>query len=376
MADNLNEKQGLDDCTDVQAVVSAFENFHNSLELSEDDLSILSSKTQESFEDVKFDLLPSFEDKEVFDDISGESDIIKSTDDPLTLPFTLSEEDEINFDQNPEIVNPILFRILPDESLWLLDHHEETLFRFYHYKGKELIHSFTIPRGTEKFCIGYPGGILIDEENNIYALDVEQQTVHKFSGEGEYDTNFHDQLSRQNVLGNSRDFDIIENERLLLISDFVRGSVRKISLDGRDNGELRFREETSGFSLECVTGVASGKNNRFYVIDPIQKVIVDFDLEGNLGDVLPMEPRSQMEMPFCSQLQMDKNGYLFLVDYETQEIHAYNALGQLKGVFCTGPRSILPDIRLGFFDVPREGRLYFLNRLTRHIHCLQYHFPE
>jgi hypothetical protein len=376
MQDNEKEKVELDDCPDFQSVVNAFENFHNSLELSEEELTLISSKTQDTFEDVKFELLPSYEDNEVYESITHKPAIIKSPDDPLSLPFTLREEDEIIFDQNREIVNPILFRFISDGTVWLLDHHEENLFRFCHYKEKELLHSFTIPRGLEKFCIGYPGGLLIDKENNIYILDVEQQGIHKFSSEGEYDSRFQDQLIKQGLRYNIRDFDIMENERLLLISDFVRGSVRKISFEGLDKGEIRFREDTDGFYLECVTGVAALENGRFFVVDPIQKVILEFDLSGNLGEIFPLEPRSQIEIPFCSQMQADKNGFLFLADYATQEIHAYNPLGQLKGVFCTGPQSILPDIRLGYFDVGQEGRLYFLNRLTKYIHCLQYHFIE
>jgi hypothetical protein len=375
MPENEKEKMELGDCPDFQSVADEFENFHNSLELSEDELSLISSTTQDSFEDVKFDLLPSYEDKDLHEILVPKPSIMKSSDDPLSLPFTLREEDEIVFDPAQEIVNPILFRFLSDGTLWLLDHHEENFFRFYHFKDKNLLHNFTIPRGSEKFCIGFPGGILVDQENNIYILDVEQQSIHKFSSEGEYDSHFQDQI-RHNLRYNIRDFDIMENERLLLVSDMVRGCVKKISFEGQDKGELSFREETDGFYLECITGVAAMQDGRLYVVDPIQKVILEFDLEGKLGEILPLEPRSQVEIPFCSQMQANKNGYLFLADYETQEIHTYNLLGQLKGVFCTGPHSILPDIRFGYFDVGQEGRLYFLNRLNRRIHCLQYHFPE
>ena len=376
MQDNEKEKVELDDSPDFQSVVDAFENFHNSLELSEEELTLISSKTQDTFEDVKFELLPSYEEKEIYEDMAHKPRIIKSPDDPLSLPFTLREQDEFVFDQNSEIINPILFRFVSDETMWLLDHHEENLFRFCHYKGKELLHSFTIPRGTEKFCIGYPGGILIDQEGNLFILDVEQQSVHKVTSEGEYDSQFQDQFTRQDVRYNTRDFDIMENESILLISDFVRGSVRKFSLEGHYKGELSFREEADGFFLECVTGVAALPNGHFCVVDPIQKVILELDLAGNLVEIFPLEPRSQIEIPFCSQMKADKDGFLFLADYETQEIHAYNPLGQLKGVFCTGPQSILPDIRLGYFDIGQKGRLFFLSGLTRHIHCLQYHFIE
>lgn len=376
MQDNEKEKVELDDCPDFQSVVDAFEDFHNSLELSEEELTFISSKTPDNFEDVKFELLPSYEEKEVYEDMAHKPRIIKSLDDPFSLPFTLREQDEVIFDQNQEIVNPILFRFVSDETMWLLDHHEENLFRFCHYKGKELLHSFTIPRGSEKFCIGYPGGILIDRENNLFILDVEQQSVHKFSSEGEYDSHFQDQFVRQDIRYNLRDFDIMEDEGILLISDFVRCSVRKVSLEGYDKGEIQFQEEADGFYLDCVTGVAALGNGHFSVIDPIQKLILEFDLAGNLSEIFPLEPRSQIEIPFCSQMQANKDSFLFLADYETQEIHAYNPLGQLKGVFCTGPQSILPDIHLGYFDVGQKERLFFLNRLTKHIHCLQYHFVE
>jgi len=374
MQNKDQEKVELDGCPDFDQVIESLENLYNSLDLSDEEMDQISCDTHETFEDVKFELLPSFDENGMPVTLTRNAPDEKSKDNPYTLAFTLSEKDIISFHRIQEVINPILFRFALDGSLWLVEHHEESFFRFSHYSEEEILASFTIPKGSEKFCIGYPGGIIIDRNNNLYILDVIQQTVHKFSSEGEYDSAFQDLLSSFDSFSDLRDFDIAEEEQQLLLTDFVKGSVIKISLQGGQVAEILLREGESSLRLKNVTGIAAMPDGQYFVVDPFEKRIMKISNKDVRLEVYPMAQDQGYNLPFCSQIYAHIAGFIFLVDLESQIMHLYNLSGALKGIFHAGPQSLTPEICFGCLDVSKEGKVFFINRLTGNVHCLHYHF--
>jgi len=374
MPENENEKVELVGSPEFESALASFESLLTSLELSDEEMRLITTVNSDTFDDVHFDLLPSFNEKgdaatTPIEGQAGGEDV-----EPLSLPFTLSDQEKIVFDESQEIVKPLLFRFASDGTLWLLDQHEESLFHFYHYSDKDLLSSFTIPKGMEKFCIGYPGGMLIDPENNLYILDVVQQTIHKFSQEGEYDNSFQEQLMGISSFLDLRDFDLIRRERILIVSDYVKGCVRKITLEGRDLGELIVRDISSPQLMESVTGVAASAQSHIFAVDPYRHVVLELDLGGKRVNGFSLEARSSKDLPFCSMMKASPDGALFLMDYASQKLHTYDFFGQLKGVFYAGAGSVNPEVHLGYFNVTQTGKMSFINPKTKHIHFLYYRF--
>ena len=374
MSDKENGKVELVGSPEFESALASFEKLVISLELSDEEMQRITDVNTETFDDVRFDLLPSFNEKGEPAMPSKEEEEREDEIDPLTLPFTLSDQETISFDESQEIRNPLLFRFASDGTLWLLDQHEESLFHFYHYSDRDILSSFTIPKGTEKFCIGFPGGILIDPENNLYILDVIQQTIHKFSQEGEYDNHFQDQLMGLSPFLDIRDFELLRKEKILVVSDYVKGCIRKISLEGRDLGEVIVRDISSPQPVETISGVTALANSHIFIIDPHKQVVLELDFGGKRINGFSLEERSRKELPFCSLMKAGPDDSLFLMDYAAQRIHTYDPFGQLKGVFHAGPGSPNPELYMGYFDVTQTGKLSFINPKTKRIHFLFYRF--
>lgn len=374
MHDNENEKVELVGSPEFESALASFETLLATLELSDEEMQQITSVSSDTFEDVHFDLLPSFNEKGEAAGTPAKGPAGGAEVDPLSLPFTLSDQERIVFDESQEIVKPLLFRFASDGTLWLLDHHEESLFHFYHYSEKDLLSGFTIPKGMEKFCIGYPAGILIDSESNLYILDVVQQTIHKFSQEGEYDSSFQDQLMGISPFLDLRDFDLIRREKILIASDYVKGCIRKITLEGRDLGEVIVRDISSPQLMESVTGVTASANSHIFITDPHRHVVLELDLGGKRINGFSLDERSSRDLPFCSKMKASPDGFLFLMDYASQVIHTYDFFGQLKGMFFAGPGSLNPEIQLGYWNATQTGKMSFINPKTKHIHFLFYRF--
>jgi len=374
MNNKIEGKIELSESPDFEKTHQNLENLIQSLEMNEEEMNLLTGEIHDTFEDVHFELLPSFDEAGDLA-IKTEAPMDQAThDDPLMLSFTLSEADSIDLNELMEVAVPLIFRFDGEGDMWIVDHPEETLFRFNRINDHKVVHSFTIPKGSEKYCIGFPGNLILDEEGCLFVLDLVQQTIHKFSGEGEYDNDFQDHLLAASPMISVRDFDLFREERLLVVSDFLRSSVKKISLEGMDMGEVILREGPAPQAFECATGVAALPGGRYFVVDPVKMAVLELDLEGHRIGGFFFNDRSRREMPFCFLMEKSPDRHLFLVDFKSQSLHAYDTNGAIKGVFQVGPNSSTPELSLGFFDFMGQGKLYFLDPRSCRIHCLLYHF--
>ncbi len=371
MTEKENGEIELIETPDYNQSIVAVENLRRSLNPKDEERASVFAESPDSFEDVHFDLLPSLSELDDIDVVAPYTPP-QEKDDSLSLVFTLSQEDEFTPEPSLGITRALLFRFAPDGSLWLLDNSEESLFRFSHFTDTALSHTFTIPRGTEKFSIGYPGNLLVDGEGNLYILDVIQQVVHKFSSEGEYDTNFQDRLMAETPLSSARDFDILETANLIIVSDYVKGILKKIALDGSGQGEVVLREGPAPQAFETPTGVAILPDGNCFVSDPAKKAVLELDPEGKRIGGFFLDERTQQQASFCSLMQGTPDGSLFLIDFYAQCIHSYKRDGQLWGIFRAGPESPAPDLHLGFFDITQDGKLFFIDPQTSRIHCLHF----
>ena len=372
MTQKKETKVELEESQDFESLIKELGDLRDSMKLTDQEKELISSKEQEDFKDVQFELLPSYDEAGNVLEPSGSPLVTREEQDSLSLPFTFSEDTEISFDPLHEIARPVVFLFAPEETLWLVDHNEENIFRFLHFSGKELLHSFSVPQGAEKYCIGYPGNILADDQGDIYILDVVQHTIHKFSDEGEYDNDFQDQLLSARPLQGVRDFDIIFDEGLLLVSEYVKPAIRKFSLDGTEKGEILLCEGPLPQAFETVTGLATSRDGHCFVIDPAKCEILELSMEGKRVGGFFLEKRAREEIPFCAILKMNLEDILFLVDFDTQLIHTYNREGMLKGVFSAGIEAAGSQLRLGYFDISKRNLLFFINPLSSTIQCLRY----
>jgi hypothetical protein len=373
MSDHSENSVKLTDCSDFETVLSSVRELQSTLNLTEDELNIVSREDYESFDDVKFDLIPSFDNESEGLIITPSNEKCIQADEKLKDAFVLNEDGIIQLDIDLEIIDPLVFRFGQNDDYWIMDHPEDSLFRFTLLSGEKKINSFTIPRGTEKFCIGFPGNIIIDSKNNIYILDVIQQTVHKFSADGEYDSNFQDQILAASPLLGVRDFEIMESENIMLISDYIRGEIIKFDLTGTEKDAFVLNEGPAPQAFETVTGIAaSSENDHFFIIDPSKNGILELDLNGNRIGGFFLDEITQAQLPFCAIMQIGPSSTIFLADFDSQCFHTYDFNGSLKGVLNINQDKFQSKISFDFFDIRKDGKLYLLDPVRKCLHCFQY----
>ena len=362
-----NERIDLAETEDFDSVLEEISRLRDSLHLSEEDKERLSCESGESFEDVEFHLLPSFdEDSEAFESEAVENEERES----LFLEFTVAEQEEISLDFIEGMNLPILFRFTSDGALWLVDAPEDALFRFSHCRDGQVLHSFTIPRGREQFCIGFPGGVSTDAENNIYILDVAQQSVHKCSPEGEYDNNFQDRFMAASPLFDVRDMHLDEEAGLIYVTDYVRGSLKIFMLNGKEQDEIRIMEAGGPPWIQNVTGVASDMQGRIFIADPTIYGVAVLERSGDWVKGMMLEQMRGKGMPFISMLECGPDGSLFFADVESGEFLMYDSEGALKGAFSSRAAGTGGDFHLNYINVTSDRKIYILDRPAGKIRCL------
>lgn len=352
---------------DWEQTLSDLREFKESLHLTEEENAILLQEHGSTFEDVQFSLLPSYEEDE---DERRESDIVSLDGDLPLLEFTIIEEREISLNNGHDVIRPIIFRFAEGNHFWLVDQPDDSIFRFSHFDGEAVINSFTVPRGGEQFCIGYPGNILLDPKGAIYVLDVVQQSLHKFSSPGEYDSNFQDQIMASSPMLSVRDFDIEPSANLLIVSDYLRGSLMKFTLEGREMGEEKMDSSAIPGPIAMPTGVAILPDKRHFAVLPIRQTLVEFAPDGKISGICKLQKSEHCRL-FFTHMQSGPGGSLFLADFHSQCIYAYNEKGNWLGHLCVGPQSAAPEIQIGFFNVRPDGRINILDPVSMKIHCLE-----
>ncbi|HOE64514.1 MAG TPA: hypothetical protein PKW18_04395 [Candidatus Sumerlaeota bacterium] len=364
-----NEKTiELESNPDWEQTLSDLQELKDSAHLTEEENAILLQEHANTFEDVQFSLLPSYE----------EGDGEKLQTEPLSpesefhlLEFTIAENKEISLKKGIEIINPIVFRFADEKQFWLVDQPDEQIYRFSQFNGQIFINGFTVPRGKEQFCIGYPGNILLDPKGSIYILDVVQQSLHKFSSQGEYDGNFQDQVVASSPLLSVRDFDIKPSSNLLIVSDYLRGSLMKFTLDGREAGEEKIDPSITNGRLAMPTGVAFMPDMRHFALLPINQTLVEFSPEGKINSVSKIQ-NSEPCVQFFTHMAAGPGGSLFLADFHSQCIYVYDVKGKRLGHLCVGPDSAAPEIQMRFFNIRHDGRINILDPVSMKIHCLEH----
>jgi hypothetical protein len=375
MAEKDEKIPELGKCPDFEQVLTSVRDFVNSLRLSDEEKNLFMEEKIESFEDVKFTLVPSFteSDKERTKTYEASADT-KVEHGSQLLVFRLNEKTEIPLIQIYDVVHPLLFRFGSGERFWIVDQPEESHFRFCHFEGKFLIRSFSALKGSEHCCIGYPANMILDKKGCLYILDGLLQTVHKFSAEGVCDTNFEDRMMTASPLLSVQDFDLSEYSNTLYVTDYVKGSLRKFSLDGKELGEVVIGGDKGEESIETPTGVAAIPDGRHFVIDPVRRLMVEIDFSEKVGKRFHLDKVAGRKEVFFTIMQSGPSETLFLADFFMQCICIYDLGGQFLGQINTGAGTELPDISLGFFDVRSDGRVFILDPHSLKIHCLEHRF--
>ncbi|MCX7001096.1 MAG: hypothetical protein NT106_12505 [Candidatus Sumerlaeota bacterium] len=362
-------------CSDFEQVLTSVRDFVNSLRLSDEEKNLFIKEKIETFEDVKFTLVPSFteSDKERTKSYEAAAETIVQHESRV-LVFSLNEKTEIPLKQIYDVECPILFRFGSEERFWIVDQPDESHFRFCHFEGRFLIRSFSTPIGSEHCCIGYPANMILDKKGCLYILDGLLQTVHKFSPEGVCDTNFEDRMMTASPLLSVQDFDLLEYSSTLFVTDYVKGSLRKFSLDGKELGEVVIAGDKGEESIETPTGVAAIPDGRHFVIDPVRRLMVEIDFNEKVGRRFHLGKDAGRKEDFFTMMQSGPGGTLFLADFFTQRIRVYDSGGQFLGQINIGAGTELPDVTLGFFDVRSDGRVFILDPHSLKIHCLERRF--
>ncbi|HPB31422.1 MAG TPA: hypothetical protein PLB62_08210 [Candidatus Sumerlaeota bacterium] len=363
----------LNDFPDYDRVLQANRDLRDSLMLNDDEMEMIAGENPETFDDVSFDLIPSFDDASAPDKSpDSHQEAAENKDDPLNLAFTLREKDEMPLPRMSDMTRPILFRLSPDGDLWIVDQPDESLFRFACIREGRVPTGFTVPRGMEEFSVGFPGALIVGKSGDLYILDVLQQTIHKFSAGGQYDRNFHDQIMAASPLMSIRSFALDESRSILAVTDFLRGTLKLFLPDGREQKEIPLRNDEQGQLESTPTAVAIAPSGSLYVADSPHGILHRLDEAGVVSSVHRLDERALREAPFCVNMFCDAAGFLFLGDLQSQSILACDGTGVLKGVFHTGPDSLTPNISMNCFDVRSDGALLVLDSLRFKIHTLQF----
>jgi|GEM_PF-584445 len=375
MTEKDEKMSELDKCSDFEQVLTSVRDFVNSLRLSDEEKNVFVKEETELFEDVKFNLVPSFTeaDKEKTKTYEAAAET-KEEHESRVLVFSLNEKTEIPLKQMYDVERPILFRFGSEERFWIVDEPEESHFRFCHFEGKFLIRKFSVPKGSERCCMGYPINMILDKKGCLYILDGLLQTVHKFSPEGVCDINFEERMMTASPLLSVQDFDLLEYSNALFVTDYAKGALRKFSLDGRELGEVDIAGDKKEALIEMPTGVAALPDGRHFVIDPVHRLMVEFAFNEKVGRIFNLGKGAGRKKVFFTMMQAGPGGTLFLADFFAQRIRVYDSGGQFLGQINIGAGTDFPDVTLGFFDVRSDGRVFILDPNSLKIHCLERRF--
>lgn len=364
-SDDDKKKVELEPSPNFDKLFGKTRDLYASLQLSEEEYSKLSEEDTETFQDIEFDLLPSFtgensENAVLMDEPSEEKR------DDLYAAFTLNEESEITLNDIQDFRDPFLISISDDGSIWLADQPEENLFRFSHFGGRALIHSFTVPGGMEEFSIGRPVDIICDKNDNFYVMDGIQQVIHKFSMDGQYDTIFRDQIMAGSPMMAVRDLTVDNKENMLLVTDFLKRKISRYQQDGKERESIDF---STGKYAVSQPGSLCLKDAQLYVLDPVFKNISFLDEQGQ--ETKALSPTLDKDI-FCIRMKLHPSNNLILLDLYRQSVYALNMEGTLQGLFQAGPGTPAPDIRISWMDIDPDGTICILDSSAGKIICLNF----
>ncbi len=212
-----------------------------------------------------------------------------------------------------------------------------------------------------------PLGVAYDvARDRLFVSDGELRAVFQFTGEGKFLSYFAPQEGFGRPAGLA-----VDQQGNLYAVDVAKGRVEVFSPEGQHQKSLGL-EEAAGGPLNRPTNVAVDKVGRVFVSDGMNFRVVVFDPDGKLAAVIGRLGDAPGSFSRLRGVAVDSDGHLYASDAAFDNIQVFDLAGRLL-LFFGGPGATP-----GRFSLPAglhfdsSDRLYAVDALNRRVQIFQY----